>query len=403
MPLLAFFAIIKEKGGVTMKIQRCPECGIRLNSNYCDICMRRVPFKGVPVKQTFQHAEGSSAHREEKHDCIDFGEAVKKQKPVREFHFPQKKTAPDANKKKGAVIGIVLAVLSVLTPLMGLVDEAIDSVEPAPEPEIYIQEGFIAAGDPGAENVPAIETGDLYNSNGIRITADAAGLSYGDYTVLLTIHNETQDDISVSSDLLSVNGYMLPFGFYHDVKAGRTAQTYLTFYEYELEKAGITEIALVEFVLDVYNSDSYEDIVTGKLLTLETEIAKDYEQPVSAYGWELYHDDSVSILIRDMQMDDYGDVEIELHMENLSDRDVSVYIEKAWINAEETSCFLWDRLRPDTRAVDSIHLYELEALDIKQWEQIQEITLELTVEYMDGWETLITVNEAITFNPHEIR
>lgn len=385
-----------------MKIQRCPECGIRLKSNYCDICMRRVPFKGVPDKQTFQHINGSSAHREEKHDCIDFGTPVKKQKTVRQVQFPRKK-APDLAKKKGTVIGIVIAILSVLTPLMGLIDEAIESVEPAPEPEAYIQEGYIAAGDPGAENVPELVADELYNGNGIRITADSAGLSYGDYTVFVTICNETERDVTVSTDLLSVNGYMLPFGIYHDVKAGDTEQTYLTFYEYELEKAGITDIARVEFILDVYDMDSYEDIVTGELLTLETEIAKDYEQPVSAYGWELYNDDSVSILLQDMQMDDYGDVEIELHMENLSGNEASVCVERAWINGEEASCFLWDRLRPDTRAVDSINLYEMEELDITQWEQIEEITLELTVEYMDDWEILVTASEAITFDPNEIR
>ena len=27
-----------------MNVQRCPECGQRLNTNYCDICMKKVPF-----------------------------------------------------------------------------------------------------------------------------------------------------------------------------------------------------------------------------------------------------------------------------------------------------------------------------------------------------------------------
>ena len=402
MPLLMFFAIMKEKGGVTMKIQRCPECGIRLNSNYCDICMRRVPFKGVPAKQTFQHVEGSSAHREEKHECIDFGETAKKQKTVRQIHFPQKKTVSDTNKKKGAVIGIVLAVLSVLTPLMGLVDEAMDSVEPAPEPEMYIQEGFVMAGDPGAENVPNVVPGDLYNADGIRITADYAGLSYDDYIVSLTIQNETEQDITISTDLLSVNGFMFPFGIYQDVKAGKTVQTYLTIDDYQMDKAGITEIAQLEFVLDIYDMGSYEDIVTSELLTIKTEIAEDYEQPVNADGWELYNDGSVSILIQQMQMDDYGDVEIAMYMENLSGSDASVCIEEIWINGE-ASCFLWSRLRPDTRAVDSIYLYELEDMDITQWEQLQEITLQLELEYMDGWEVLETFSEAITFEPNAMR
>ena len=150
-------------------------------------------------------------------------------------------------------------------------------------------------------------------------------------------------------------------------------------------------------MLDIYDMGSYEDIVTSELLTIKTEIAEVYEQPVNADGWELYNDGGISILIQQMQMDDYGDVEIAMYMENLSGSDASVCIEEIWINGEASSCFLWSRLRPDTRAVDTIYLYELEDMDITQWEQLQEITLQLELEYMDGWEVLETFSEAITF------
>ena len=49
-----------------MNVQRCPECGQRLNTNYCDICLRKVPFGGVKLgnrKDPWESRDGSSAHR----------------------------------------------------------------------------------------------------------------------------------------------------------------------------------------------------------------------------------------------------------------------------------------------------------------------------------------------------
>lgn len=383
-----------------MQVHRCPECGGRLKSNYCDICLRKVPFKGAPAKQTWQHVDGSSAHRDEGHECISFDDVGEKPKS---FHWIGKphQTKTRTAKKKGAVVGIILAVISVVSSLFGLVEEAVDSV--SPEPYVNVHDGFVEAGEFGAENVPDVVAGELYNANGIRITADSAGLSYGEYAIFMTIHNDTEQDISVSADWFSVNGYMYAYGMYQDLKAGDSVQTSLIFYEDELEKAYITEVAQVEFVLNVYDADSYEDIITGEVITVETEIADSYDQPVSAYGWELYNDGSVYVLIRDMQMDGHGDCQLEVHMENLSGSTASVYVEGVWVNGQEVSGHLWSTLRPDKRDVDSIYLYEMDRLGITDWDHVEEMTLELYVEYMDGWDVVETVSESITFNPNEIR
>ena len=68
-----------DEGGEIMAIQRCPECGQRLKTNYCDICMRKVPFAGKRTKAVLDPWEYSSAHREEKgHQCVSFGDETPK-------------------------------------------------------------------------------------------------------------------------------------------------------------------------------------------------------------------------------------------------------------------------------------------------------------------------------------
>ena len=59
-------------------------------------------------------------------------------------------------------------------------------------------------------------------------------------------------------------------------------------------------------------------------------------------------------------------------------------------------------MRPGTRAVDDVYIYELEEMNIEQLSQLEEITMALKVEYMDGWEVLESHSEAVTFDPNAI-
>jgi len=388
-----------------MNVQRCPECGQRLNTNYCDICMRKVPFGGVKLgkrKDPWDSADGSSAHRMEKdHECISFDT---EKKPVKTtFTKPQRKTAAP-NKKGASVVAIVLAVFSLLSAVFGIFEETADSI-PAPEPEYNVHDGFVEAGELGAESVPGVIPGEIYNANDIRITVDDAGLSYGEYTVFFTIYNDTNRKINVNFENISVNSFMLPFGAYQEVKAGKSEQFSIAFYAEELEKAGIEQVFEVAFEVYAYEANSYEDIVVGDLVTLYTDADLTLVPALDISGLELYNDGSLWIVLRDINLNEYGECELDLYMENLSGSVASVYSGQVFVNGEEVSGYIWEELRPDTRAVNSGVIYELDErvdLDITDLAQIKEITIDLYVEYMDGLDIVESHSESITFEPSAI-
>ena len=382
-----------------MYVQRCPECGQRLNTNYCDICMRKVPFGGVKLanrRDPWENRDGSSAHRWEKdHECISFADGKKAKKTTYRSYRKA------ANKKGASVVAIILAIFSLLPAVFGLIEEAVDSIS-VREPEYSISDGFVAAGEPGAENVPGVIFQEIYNANGIRITANSAGLSYGDYTIFVTIHNDTDQKIAVDFNLVSVNGYMVPFGLYQDVKAGKSEETYLTFYNGDLEEAGIEQIADVSFVMDVYDEDTYEDIVTGELLTIQTDYTGTAESAVDIYGLELYNDGDFRIVLTDVTLPGYDDCELTLYAENNSGDKVNVSCEEMWINGETAQGYYSKTLRTDTRAIDRLYLYDLEELNIEALSDVEDISLELYVEHMDGWDILESKRETVIFAPNQI-
>lgn len=374
-----------------MEIQRCPECGIRLKTNYCDVCMKRVPFSGAKTAQ--RYANGSSAHRDEDHECVSFDIPEKKQKVFRRTTGKTK-----VNTKKVKISAIILAALSVISSLFGLVEDLI-----AEEPD-YQYEEYVVAGESGAENVPGITPTELYNDGQIIVTADFAGLYYDDYTIFMTVINESVNDIIVGTDLLSVNGYMHSGSLYAEVGAGESVQESLQLYSWELETAGVEKVAKAEFYLNIFDAKDYDDIARSELITLETDIADTYEQPEFMDGWEIYRDEKLAIRLVSTGAY-YGDCDVQLYIENLSDQTVSVSTSSVQVNGREADGNLWCTLRSGTRAISGVYLYDLtdEAGEaISGLEGIEEIALDLHIEYMEDWFVAETINETIAFNPNEL-
>jgi len=364
-----------------MEIQRCPECGIRLKTNYCDVCMKRVPFKGVPAKQTFQHYEGSSAHRTEKgHECVSFDR--KEKKP---FSFPAKKKTAADNKKAATVAAIIVAILGLVPTIFGIFEDLAYS-EPVPEPMPVA---------PVHGNVAAIEPTEIYNDGAITITADFTDLYYDDYTVFMTVINESPSDIIVGTDLLSVNGYMHSGSLYAEVDAGEIVQETLQLYTWELEQAGIEEVAEIAFHLNIY-PDDFSDMVHSELITLRTDAFDTYEQPEFLDGWELYTGEDVQVRLVSYG-DNGGNYDLQFYMENLSGDTVAVSTESIRVNGEETDGFLWETLRSNTRSRSEVFV-SIPGID--HLDEIEEITFDLLIEHMDGYEITDSRTETILFTPN---
>lgn len=376
-----------------MEVQRCPECGNRLTTNYCDVCMKKVPFRGAALRRHKDPWDTSSAHREEDgHECVSFDTEQPKIKPVKTVTFPKKKT--NVKTQKAKAVAIVVAMLSLLPAIFGILEDVTD-IGAAPEPEYYY-EAFVTG------EVPQITPMELYNDGEIQVTVGSAGTYYGEYALSVMVQNDTKQDVIVSTDLLSVNGYMVDCSLYADVPAGESQQVFLQLDSYALAPAGITDIAEISFYLDIYDSQTYEDIAVTELITLETDIADGFVQAVDDSGWEMHVDDSLRIVYRGATVSSYGECDLQFYLENLSDEIVSVSTEGIWINGEEVPGFLWDILRPETRAVDSLCAYDLEELEITQLEQINEIYIEYMVEYYSDDEIVDTVYCSTLFNPNAL-
>jgi hypothetical protein len=102
----------------------------------------------------------------------------------------------------------------------------------------------------------------LYDDNGVKIV----GKYVDEYTflgkaIVLYIVNNREEDITISCDDFSVNGYMVSSYFVSTVYSGKYAIDEITILKTYLEENDITEIENFALKFKIYNADTYQTIV----------------------------------------------------------------------------------------------------------------------------------------------
>lgn len=399
-----------------MQVVRCPECGNRLDAGWCHMCMKRIPIVAQKKEDSWRERKYEN---DVDHKCISFEQPQQKarthttaaglERPGFDMGKPPinmgkttvwpsaKKSTAKQPKKQATVIAIVLAVISLVSTVFEGIDTIFDDpVVLEPEHEIVVNEDDWAdyVEEPGI-----IDPTVIYDDGDIRVTVDSMGQYYGESALAVTIQNDRQQNVTVSSEMLCVNGYMLSTsGLFAQVGAQETVQDYLCLDGEELEDAGIAQIGTMAFELYMYDTDDYTSIAESGLVTLETAIAQDIVQTVDDSGETLYDDNGVRVVLKSVD-NRYDDCyTMTLYLENTTEETVTFSDNGIFLNGEETDGMLWNILPPNTRRVDRIYSYDLEQWGITDLSQIQDVAMELRIEFMedmDQWIARETVNEKI--------
>lgn len=102
---------------------------------------------------------------------------------------------------------------------------------------------------------------ELYNEGGIRIIGKAVDEnSFWGTAVLLYCENTSGDNVGISVDDMSVNGFMMSPFFSTTVYSGKKSIDDITIFSSDLEENGIEEIEEVELKFHIYNADTYNTI-----------------------------------------------------------------------------------------------------------------------------------------------
>ena len=232
----------------------------------------------------------------------------------------------------------------------------------------------------------------LYEAEGVTITATGYEESWSGPQIKIVVENDTKQNLLVTVQSLSVNGYMMPTAsLYAQVAAGKKTNDAISLLSSELEQAGIDTIANLQFYLKIADSDSYDTLISSDLITLDTS-ASGYQQPVDDSGEVLYEENGIRIISRGLQQSPIWDGTFVFLMENNSGEPITVSAENVSVNGFMEDVSLWSELRDGTRLIDGMYLLDLSDLGLESIEDVESIELNFRIIHSDTWDEIVTTD-----------
>ena len=89
--------------------------------------------------------------------------------------------------------------------------------------------------------------------------------------IYVYIENNSNENVTVQTRDVSINGFMLDPMFSCDIAAGKKAYDIISFFESDLEDNGITDITEMEVKFSIFNSDSWSNTYETDAITIAFE------------------------------------------------------------------------------------------------------------------------------------
>ena len=324
---------------------KCENCGAKYTGNFCPICSTPAPEQ------------------------------------------PQKK------KKKWVLPVVIVVVLLLLVSCIAGGGEDVKQPSSTTSGNNSSQAASSKDSTTKTEKAPAaaavsISEQELYNKNGIVVTAKKMQDGMFGPEISVTVENNSTQNIVVSTRSLSVNDFMLTTsGLYSDVAAGKKDNAQINLMSSELRESGISTIGEIAFYLNISSSDTYNTIDTTDLITIQTSASGSFTQEVDDSGDEIYNANNLRVVCKGLKKDSIWDGTVVFYLENNSGKAVSIYAENVSVNGYMVDVGMYSDLRPSTRMVDGMYLLntELDSID-----EIHDIEFNLRMFDSDTYQDIAT-------------
>jgi len=177
------------------------------------------------------------------------------------------------------LLGLVLAIMMAVIPCLGTAETTYDFSSMTAEDlaaliaaaqEALLGMGVVAEEDDGALHMPAegeepAEELVLFDQDGLKVVITSIEFTeYYDLKVNVTVINNTDYEVNISLEDVSVNDWTVYAGGVYGVQAGKKAKDYFYFssLDEDAEVMSVEDLEYAEFTIRVYDSETYDDLFT---------------------------------------------------------------------------------------------------------------------------------------------
>lgn len=203
------------------------------------------------------------------------------------------------------------------------------------------------------------------------------------------VENDSERSIVVKSYQASINGLMVKSVFESYLSRGKKVRGAIEFEQWHLDASGISVIKDIEFILTVFDADSWDELVRSDVIQVTTRADPSYKQTYDDSGVVVMEEDGFKIVMKKVSNDDsyYGE-DIYVYIENNSDQDAVVELNSMSVNGFEVDTNFAPEVLAGKKAFEKLGFSQMSANgdDIETANQIE---ISFHISQLIGWETIL--------------
>lgn len=317
----------------------CRKCGAQLNRG-----VKECPLCGEPAPK--ENYEGIT---------VQPPQIVKPKK--------KKNTASVKNNALWFVAGVLCAslIFTLIWQATGAkIEKSDSSMQSRPQKEEISKTEDYTYNDDEDDNEEPIsheENTAIFDSDGIKITymGFEAEKGYSEPALYFCIENNTQKDIYIDIDTLTVNGFAVSDYFSEDLSAGNKANCTLDIHSYNTEVNNIKSVGEVKLSFGIY--DGYEKICSTPAFTAALDENYVPELIDRSEFSPIAENNGVSLYYSGMESDeDTRSISLKLYLENNSDKAVRFSLSDVYVDNFKISTYDIGKCPSDSRTFIEIYI-----------------------------------------------
>ena len=245
-----------------------------------------------------------------------------------------------------------------------------------------------------------IEKQVLVDQNGIVISA----LEYvydrdGKDGIMLSVTNNTDSTISLDSDTVIVDNYMMTGYIMDEVAAGETVNCMLEFELYDMDMAFIGVVEQIDVAFVVYDSNSFEEILKTDLINIQTSAYANPDEVSTPEGVELYNKGGVKIIAMYVDPDGLYGTDVMLYVENSTDKIIDVEAVKVLANGVEMEPWFDGHVNAGKKKIGALELNNEEQSgdETEKVEDVEDVEVQFEILDRDTYD-IIGYSDTVKFN-----
>lgn len=242
-------------------------------------------------------------------------------------------------------------------------------------------------GDSNATDV-SIDEQVLFEANDIKITALELDDGLFGTDLKLLIENNSGQNVTVQAENANVNGYMVSTLMSADVASGKKANDSLTFETSGLKECGIESIATMEFSFNIFDTDSWDDIVKSDVIKIDTSIAGSYSQTYDDSGEVLVDSNGIKIVGKGLSTEDsFWGPGLILYIENNSDQNVTIQANDVSVNGFMVEALMSEDIVAGKKSISAVQFFDSD-LEENSITDISGIELYFNIFNLETWDDI---------------